>query len=135
MKATEKRDAQHGFSMVELLVVVAIIGFLAAVALPAYASYKQQSCDAMVTSDLHSVSAAMEAYFVTEGTYEGATVPDLETDYHYRHSPDVTVSIETADRDHYVLTASVPGGSGLFTYDSTGGSITGPTTPATPQTI
>jgi type IV pilus assembly protein PilA len=45
------------------LVVLAIIGILAAIAIPQYANYKQSSLDAQAKSDLNNMATAMEGYF------------------------------------------------------------------------
>lgn len=57
-----KRTVQHGFTLIELMIVVAIIGILAAVALPAYQDY---TIRARVSEMLLGASSARTA--VTEG--------------------------------------------------------------------
>lgn len=66
MKIREHR----GFTLVELLVVVAIIGILAAIAIPQYAQFRQKGFDAIANTDLRNAATAEEAYFATERAYK-----------------------------------------------------------------
>jgi type IV pilus assembly protein PilA len=49
-----------GFTLIELMVVVAIIGIILAIAIPYYISYKRTSCDRSADADIRKLSAGVE---------------------------------------------------------------------------
>jgi len=69
MKRT--RSFSTGFSLVELLVVVAIIGILSAIAVPNYTSYVQRGKIQEATSFLADSRTKLEQFFMDNRTYAG----------------------------------------------------------------
>ena len=82
-----------GFTLLELLVVVSIVGILASIALPQYASYRARGFDAIVESQVRHIATGEEAYCASRSTYsddvtslEGMVIDD-----------GVTISITTGN--------------------------------------
>lgn len=69
-------NAQKGFTLIELMIVVAIIGILAAIAIPQYQNYIAKSQVSRVMSELGGIKTAVETCML-EGK-DGATTPPCE---------------------------------------------------------
>ena len=61
-----------GFTLVEILVVIAIIGILAAIAIPQFSKYRTDSYNTAALSDIRNAATAQEAYFAENKVYAGS---------------------------------------------------------------
>ena len=65
----KKIKNQKGFTLIELMIVIAIIGILAAIAIPQFSSYRAKSFNTASVSDVKNARTDLEAYFSENEKY------------------------------------------------------------------
>ena len=119
-RSSQHRD--HGFSLLEVLLVVGVIGLLAAIAIPQFMSYRSEAIDAQLKSDLRNAAVAIESYYAKKNVLPASIAETAG--YGFQSTAGVTLSLLLVSPTAYQLTASKSGGSQpSFTYDSTTGVI------------
>jgi prepilin-type N-terminal cleavage/methylation domain-containing protein len=122
MQIGHQASSNQGFTLLELIVVVAVLGILAAIAVQQFQIHRARAIDASMRSDLKNAALAMESYYGEFLSYPVTEAAILLVGY--RKTSGVTLSISVPTPSTFSLTASRPNGSQpSFTFDSTTGLI------------
>ena len=81
------------------MIVIAIIGILAAIAIPQFAAYKARSYNSVSQEDLRNAATAQEGYFVDKQTYCSTTGTLIGATYGLYMSENVTLTIVADELD------------------------------------
>lgn len=117
MKSHKLRN-QTGFSLVELMLVVALIGIIAVISIPVIIEYRRKTFDTRAKSDLSSLATAEESYYSNNERYLTCADLTCETGLpSFKRSAGVSISA-SGNTASFSASADHQNGTRSFSWDS-----------------
>ncbi len=121
----------QGFTLIEILIVVAIIALLAAVAMPNLIRARIQANESSAQATLRTISSSLENYYALNNEYPpdtttliGATPPYLNSDYFTSSKNGFSYTAAVLDPYSYFITAvPISSATGKHSYTISTGSV------------
>ena len=117
------KQSSRGFTLIEVMIAVIIIGILAAIAYPSYLDHVRRGHQTEAQGQMMELAAALEAHRAKNFSYAGGTIngltPHIDNNAHYNHD----LTLGNGDQSFTITTtptSSLMSGMPTLTLDSDG---------------
>jgi prepilin-type N-terminal cleavage/methylation domain-containing protein len=104
VKEEPVHDSSGGFTLIELVTVLVVIGLLAALAVPKFAGSREGSIVATMQSDLHNLATFQEDYLLDSAIYYSGPIPSPALSF--KPSSGVTVTLQNVTQYGWAATST-----------------------------
>ena len=119
MKKALTHKSSAGFTLIEMLIAIAIIGILASVAIPQYNQYKIRGYDAQTKQALKNMHMLCNAYWLDTSALQGCDLPKIkEPTYGFNQNADVVATLPPSPLDNFCASAKHNDSPNTFSIDS-----------------
>lgn len=126
-KKQQIKGRQQGFTIIELLVIIVVIGVLAGLTIVGYGTIQRNAADASIESDLRSMADVQEIYRLDNPSTAGFAYPDGPADDRFTPSDENNVVVTLSGGGYciygYKSGSSFPDANEPMTYDSLAGGL------------
>ena len=119
MQNHSTHKSPSGFTLIEMLIGIAIIGILASVAIPQFNQYRIRGYDTGAKQALRDVNLLCNAYWIDTNPLEACDLPKIkDAAYGFNQNADVCIEVPTAPKENFRASAKHNSSPNTYSIDS-----------------